>query len=108
VIEMILQKGESLLYIAVTLFLGWVGWSVKTRFVPREEHNKLTDRVAQLETVVKYMPTAREINALRTELSAVSTDLKVYNQRHANTEDGLRRVQVQLDRMDEFLRKGDK
>ncbi len=110
-IDLILQKGESLLYLLVTLVLGWIGWSVKTRFVPREDHNKLENdhrhlamRVTQLESAIGNLPSAKEINALRAQLSDVGTELKVFNQRQINAEDNMRRVQTQLDRMDMYLR----
>lgn len=103
-----LQEWKSFLYLAATMFLGWIGWSLKKRFVPREEHERLAARVDRLENAMAHLPSAKEINALRGQLAEVGTDLKVFNQRHLATEQKLDRLQVQLDRMDAYLREKSK
>lgn len=103
-IDLLLQKSEGLLYWIAAAVMGWIGWSVKTRFVPREEHNKLQDRVTELENVVKVLPSAREINALRAQMGDVSSELRVFNTKQGHTDEKLNRLQTQLDRMDTYLR----
>lgn len=100
----ILNEWKSFLYLGVTMFLGWIGWSLKKRFVPREEHERLVARVDRLDNTMALLPTAKEINSLRLKLDELSTNLKVFDQRHLGTEAKLDRLTLQIDRMDAYLR----
>lgn len=99
----ILNEWKSFLYLGVTMFLGWIGWSLKKRFVPREDHDRLSARVDDIERRLETLPSAKEINALRHQLTEVSSDLKVFNQRHLATEAKIDRLQLQTDRIERFL-----
>lgn len=99
----IFQEWKSFLYLFVTMFLGWIGWSLKKRFVPREDHDQLVLRVAKLESAIELLPSAKEINALRGQLADVSSELKVFNQRHIGMSEQFSRLQRQVDRIEHYL-----
>ena len=102
-IELLWQEGQAYLYLLFSLFLGWIGWSLKKRFVPREEHERLSARVDLLENAMSHLPSAKEINALRGQLTEVSSDLKVFNQRHIAASEKFDRLERQVDRIERYL-----
>lgn len=105
-----LSEWKNIFYALAAAFCTWVWWSLKKRFVPREEFEKLQrenvlrdERIAALQTAIAQLPTAKEINALRAQLTEVAGELKVFNHVHANTNEKISRLQLQTDRIERFL-----
>ncbi len=109
-----LSDWKNIVYAAVTTFFGAVWWSLKKRFVPSEElaalqkqileSNTARDaRITALEAAIAQLPTTKEINALRAQLTEVAGELKVFNHVHANTNEKIGRLQLQTDRIERFL-----
>ncbi|MBI1214536.1 MAG: DUF2730 family protein [Alphaproteobacteria bacterium] len=98
-------------YLLTTLFIGWIGWSVKRRFVPREDHDKLNARVEKVETRVTTvenkvadLPSAKDAQALAVRMTELTGELKVFDQRFRAMESAGARLQLQIDRIELFLR----
>lgn len=106
----VISEWKSILWAIISSVVFWVWWSLKKRFVPREEFEKLQEesakrdkRIAALETAVAQMPSSKEIAGLRAQLTEVAGELKVFNQRHVSTDEKLNRVQMETDRIMRFL-----
>lgn len=84
-------------------FLGWVWWSIKKRFVPREEMDAMVIRVTALETRISTLPTGEEVRALKEAMSETKSELRVFNERHINSEQDRERMERQLSRIEQFL-----
>lgn len=85
-------------------FCGWVWWSLKRRFTPKEDHSalrgdhsQLERRVGSIESAVKNLPTMKDITDLIVKQTEMAGDIK-------RIDDGSVRMQRQLDRIEEFLR----
>lgn len=88
-------------------FMGWVWWSFKKRFVPREDFDKAVGsnlaRIEKLEVKISTLPTADELRALKETMSDVKGEIRVFNERHINSEQDRDRMERQLGRIEQFL-----
>lgn len=102
----ILLELKQYIWAIFTAFLAWVWWSIKQRFVPREDFAALTKRVDDIEDKLKQLPSADELKKFMEALSGVKTELRVFNEKHDNLEDGLERVGKAVGRIEDFLLRG--
>ena len=90
---------KNLISWVLTGFVTWVWWSLKKRFATKEDVAALENRITSVERVLEALPTAKDMHDLLLAVTELRGDLK-----------GLRgqvdRVQLQVDRVDEFLRNG--
>lgn len=94
---------KQYLWAIFVAFMGWVWWSIKKRFVPREELDAVVRRVGALEVKISTLPTADDLRALREAMSETKTELRVFNERHHNSEQDKERFERWMDRMERYL-----
>lgn len=91
--------------------LGWFLWSLRSSFASKDEHKQLSLkhdaldlRLLELRKRQEELPTRDDIHALRIALMANSADLKATNERLAGSAEMSKRMQNQLDRVEDYLR----
>ncbi len=94
---------KSYLWTVFLAFLGWVWWSFKKRFVPREDFDNALIRIEGLEVKISTLPTADELRSLKDTMGEVKGELRVFNERHINNESDRQRTERQLNRIEEYL-----
>ncbi|MDX2094347.1 MAG: DUF2730 family protein [Alphaproteobacteria bacterium] len=102
----ILSDYGGIIQWVLTIFCGWVWWSLQRRFTTKEDHNLLKDdhsalekRVTSVETAIKNLPTISNHNELLVKVIEIGGNVK-------NTEEKVMRTQRQTDRIEDFLFKG--
>lgn len=95
-------KGVFIFFLS--MFCGWFGWSLKKRFVPREEHEALAEEVKAIKAKTDKMPTAQDIHGLSLQLTEMKGDLRTVNEKFNGVDKLSSRIQMQVDRMEDFLK----
>jgi hypothetical protein len=94
------------------LFILWLN----TKFVTRSEHDALnkgitaqlnthSSKLAEIENTIKHMPSAEDVQNLSLQISDLKGELKMVNVKFENGAHFLDRLQIQMDRMEDFLGK---
>lgn len=97
----------SLLALPASAVLGWLVWSLRKEFVRQDDHiahkADVERRIAQLESELNGMPTGDETKELLLAIENMRGNMKALEARLSGQSEILRRVEVQLNRVDNYL-----
>lgn len=84
---------------------------MRSKFVPREDHDKLQSdfnaavrRIDHVEMRIEQLPNIDTIQSLNIQMTKLEGELKSVTVRFEALDDTLNRLQVQTDRMEDFLK----
>lgn len=107
----IFKEYKEIVMTILTAIGTWIFWSIKQRFVPSEslekvtkEMSALTKRLDQVESEIKSLPKAELLHTITLEITKVRGALDVIAAKFDHTEEVADRMQLQVDRMDQFMK----
>lgn len=95
-IASILQAYSPYFLLFLTSLLGWISWSLKTKFATKLSQDEIIKRVEKLEDKITDFPTKQDIHKIAINLERMSGELN--SQKSIMT-----RVEKTLDLQQEFL-----
>lgn len=102
-----ISEVASLLALPASAVLGWLVWSLRKEFVRQDDHNNhkadVERRIAHLENELNGMPTSDETKELLLAIENMRGNMRALEARVGGQYDILRRVEVQLNRVDNYL-----
>lgn len=111
------REYKDYVYGTLTFIVSIIAIVMRAKFVPRDEHKSLEEkfgvlveahatlkgRVDRTEDRVSELPKAKDIQELVLQLAAVKGSLDVNAGRSSHLGDQIKRLQMQVDRMEDFL-----
>ncbi len=102
-----ISEFASLLALPASAVLGWLVWSLRKEFVRRDEHEDhkaaIERRIGKIEADLTGMPSDDETKELLLAIESMRGNMKALDARMSGQYDILRRVEVQLNRVDNYL-----
>lgn len=95
-IAQILQAYSPYVLLFLTSLLGWIGWSLRSKFTTKIAFDNLSQRVQKIEDKMEEIPTKQDLHQISINMEKMSGDL--------NTQKNiLMRVERTMERQEEFL-----
>lgn len=95
-IAQILQAYSPYVLLFLTSLLGWIGWSLRSKFTTKIVFDNLCQRVQKIEDKMEEIPTKQDLHQISINMEKMSGDL--------NTQKNiLMRVERTMERQEEFL-----
>lgn len=94
-----LSNWQHLVQWVLAAFVGWVWWSIKSRFSTKEDHVALEKRVLAVENAVKNLPTIKDHHELIIGLTKLNGGVE-------KMDTSMAAVQRQVNRIEDYLMQG--
>ncbi len=104
-IEILKTDGANFLLWLLNGLIAIFLYVIKKTFVGKDEHNELKTRVASVENTLDNLPDGDKLQAVSIQITELSGELKVIEERLEGFDRIANRMQKQVDLMDEYLRR---
>lgn len=101
-----LDHWSAVLYIigiVINFAFGWFAWSMRKEFVSQKDHDQLKERVSSLEGKIQTLPSSETMHQLSLQITKLEGTLGAMSVRFENVSALGKRMQDQVDRMEDYL-----
>ena len=104
-IEILKSDAATILSWIINALIAVFAFIMKSMFVEKKDHNALSERVASVEKDVDGLPSVTKLHSLSLQIEELSGELHVVEERLEGFDRLSKRMQKQVDLMDEYLRR---